>query len=240
MEEGPRPRERFLLKLSGEVLAGGLGHGIDPGRVSELASELIALSSLGYQPGVVAGGGNFLRGRDTGGITRTTADYMGMLATVMNSLALSDCVIRAGGHSTVMSAFPFPEAGIETFSPRKATELFGKGEILFFAGGTGNPHLSTDTAAALRAAQTGCRTLYKGTKVDGIYDRDPKVHPDARRFERMGYDQVLSMGLGFMDAAAVAVCRDAGIRIAVFDLTGPGNFSRVLSGELPATVVEDQ
>lgn len=240
MEEGPLPRERFLLKLSGEVLAGGAGQGIDPAKVSELAQELIGLASLGYQPGVVAGGGNFIRGRDTAGVTRTTADYMGMLATVMNSLALCDAVSRAGGRSTVLSAFPFPEAGIETFSPRRAVELFQKGEILFFAGGTGNPHLSTDTAAALRAAQTMCTTLYKGTKVDGIYDSDPKLHPGARRFDRLGYDRVLSMGLGFMDAAAVAVCRDAGIRIAVFDLTGPGNFSRVLSGELPATVVEEQ
>ncbi len=239
MEDGSPPRDRFLLKLSGEVLAGGAGHGIAPEKVSELAAELLALSRRGFQPGVVAGGGNFIRGRDTQGITRTTADYMGMLATIMNSLALADAVTRLGGRATVMSAFPFPEAGVETFSPRRAASLFENGEILFFAGGTGNPHLSTDTAAALRAAQTLCGTLYKGTKVDGVYDRDPMKHPGASRFDRLSYDDVLTLGLGFMDAAAVAVCRDAGIRISVFDLTGPGNFSRVLDGELPATVVEE-
>lgn len=238
MEEGSPPRERFILKLSGEVLAGGGGQGIDPGTVATLAEELAGLASLGWQPGVVAGGGNFLRGRETGTITRTTADYMGMLATLMNSLALADAVVKAGGRSSVLSAFPFPEAGVQTFSPLRAVELFNEGEVLFFAGGTGNPYLSTDTAAALRAAQTLCGTLYKGTKVDGIYDSDPKVSRNARRFQKLGYDQVLSMGLGFMDAAAVAVCRDARIRIAVFDLTGPGNFSRVLNHELAATVVE--
>jgi uridylate kinase len=239
MEEGPSHRERFLLKLSGEILAGGRGHGIDPGTVARFARELADLAAAGYQPGVVAGGGNFLRGRDTTDLTRTTADYMGMLATVINSLALSDAVVRAGGRSTVLGAFPYPEAGVEVFSPRRAERLFEAGEVVFFAGGTGNPRLSTDTAAALRAAQTLCPTLYKGTKVDGVYDRDPEKHPDAVRFERLGYRQVLSMDLGFMDAAAVAVCRDAGIRIAVFDLTGPGNLSRMLSGGLPATVVED-
>lgn len=238
MEEGSPPRERFILKLSGEVLAGGRGHGLDPATVSRLAGELAGLASHGWQPGVVSGGGNFIRGRDTGSITRTTADYMGMLATVMNSLALADAVVKAGGRASVLSAFPFPEAGVETFSPSRAVDLFDRGQVLFFAGGTGNPHLSTDTAASLRAAQTLCRTVYKGTKVDGIYDRDPMVFPDARRYEKLDHDQVLSMGLGFMDAAAVAVCRDAGIRIAVFDLTGPGNFSRVLNHELAATVVE--
>jgi uridylate kinase len=238
MEEGSPRGERFLLKLSGEALAGESRHGIDTRKVSELAEELVSLSKLGYQPGIVTGGGNFLRGRDTGGITRTTADYMGMLATVMNSLALADAVEKAGGMSSVFSAFPFPEAGVKTFSPRRATELFQSGEILVFAGGTGNPFLSTDTAAALRAAQTRCKTLYKGTKVDGVYDMDPKLFPEARRFERITCDQVLSMGLGFMDSAAVAVCRDAGIEIVVFDITGPGNLNRVLKGELPVTVVE--
>ncbi len=239
MEGGPPRRERFLLKLSGEILAGEGGRGIDPGAAARFAGELADLASRGYQPGVVAGGGNFLRGRDASGITRTTADYMGMLATVMNALALSDAVVRAGGRSTVLGAFPFPEAGVEVFSPLKAERLFEAGEVVFFAGGTGNPHLSTDTAAALRAAQTLCSTLYKGTKVDGVYDRDPMKHPDAVRFERLGYRQVLSMDLGFMDAAAVAICRDAGIRIAVFDLTVPGSLGGVLSGGFPATVVED-
>lgn len=240
MEEDSNRLERFVLKLSGEVLAGGAPLGIDPLQVSRLAEELVSLAGSGYQPGVVTGGGNFIRGRDTGNITRTTADYMGMLATVMNSLALADAVEKAGGQASVLSAFPFPEAGVEVFSPSRALQLYRRGKrVLMFAGGTGNPHLSTDTAGALRAAQTGCRTLYKGTKVDGVYDRDPVLFPEARRFERISCEQVLAMGLGFMDPAAVAVCRDAGIRIVVFDVTGPGHFSLVLKGELPFTVVED-
>ncbi len=232
-----RPR-RVLLKLSGEILAGPEGRGFHPETVDAVAGILIEAASRNIQTGVVTGGGNFARGRELGSFTRTTADYIGMLATVMNCLAVSDSVARHGGRSAVLSSFPVPEAGAEPFSPGRARELFSKGTIVFFAGGTGNPLLSTDTAAALRAAQTGCDTLYKGTKVDGVYTGDPKRDPDARRYESLSYREVLQKNLGVMDAAAVAVSRDNALPIVVFDVTRPRNFLEVLNDQSIGTTIE--
>lgn len=228
MKDGDQPAaKRILLKLSGEVLAGAEGSGIDPPTLRELTDSLLKVVSLGYQLGIVTGGGNFIRGRDIPSVDPVTGDQMGMLATVINSLALRDAIEKRGGSAAVLSAIPI--LGIaEIFSPRKAVKLLEEGFIIIYAGGTGNPCLTTDTAAALRAVQTGCSLLLKGTKVSGIFNGDPKLDPEAKRYSRISYEEVLRQGLGFMDAAAVAICRDAGLTISVFDIRKPANITGVL------------
>lgn len=238
MEDGSGKPRRVLLKLSGEILAGPGGTGFHRDTIDAVAEILIKAVSRGVELGVVAGGGNFVRGRELSAFSRTQADYMGMLATVMNCLALADTVKGHGGNAAVLSAIPVPEAGAELFAPCRARELLSEGRVVFFAGGTGNPLLSTDTAAALRAGQTGCSVLYKGTKVDGIYSSDPVTDPDAFRYDRLTYDQVLRKNLRVMDAAAVAVCRDNGIPIVVFDNTDPSNFLKIMDSHGFGTVVE--
>jgi uridylate kinase len=238
MEDGSGKPQRVLLKLSGEVLAGSEGRGFHRDTVYRIAGVLMEAAAGGIEIGVVTGGGNFARGREISGFTRTTADYIGMLATVMNCLAVSDAVKRHGGRSAVLSSIPVPEAGADVFAPGRARELFEQGYLLFFAGGTGNPFLSTDTAAALRAVQTGCEVLYKGTKVDGIYSKDPKTCKDAVRFQRLTYGEVLGKKLQVMDAASVAVCRDNGLPIVVFDVTEPENFLEILNSHSSGTLVE--
>lgn len=240
MEDGSGKPPRVLLKLSGEILAGPEGSGFHRDTVFKVAEVLIEASRRGIELGVVTGGGNFARGRELSAFSRTSADYIGMLATVMNCLAVSDAVNRHGGKSAVLSAIPVPEAGADIFSPIRAGELFSQGNILFFAGGTGNPLLSTDTAAALRACQTGCSILYKGTKVDGIYSSDPKSFSDAVRYTSLTYGEVLSQDLKVMDAASVAVCRDNRLPIVVFDVTDPGNFLEILADHSLGTVVEGE
>ncbi|PIE51554.1 UMP kinase [Candidatus Fermentibacteria bacterium] len=237
MEDGPGKHKSILLKLSGQVLAGPQTGGFHPKTVEKVADVLIQASEAGYRIGVVIGGGNFARGRELSAFTRTRADYIGMLATVMNCLAVSDTVNRHGGKSAVLSALPVPEAGAEVFSPFTARKLLEQGSIVFFAGGTGNPLLSTDTAAALRASQTGCSVLYKGTRVDGVYDSDPELNPEAVRFDRLAYNTVLERDLKVMDAAAVAVCRDNDLPIVVFDITEPANFLSILEDHRLGTVV---
>ena len=240
MDDGSGKTPRVLLKLSGEVLAGPAGSGFHRDTVFGIARVLVEVASSGYQLGVVTGGGNFARGRELSAFTRTRADYIGMLATVMNCLAISDSVEKHGGHASVLSAIPVPEAGAELFAPSKAETLFEQGKIVFFAGGTGNPLLSTDTAAALRAAQTRCDFLYKGTKVDGIYDSDPKINHEARRFEKLSYSEVLMRDLKVMDAAAVAVSRDNSLPIIVFDITDPYNFVKILKDHSLGTIVKGE
>lgn len=219
--------DRILLKLSGEVLAGEAGHGIDPLTVQRLTGSVMDLISTGYQVGLVIGGGNFVRGRDLSSIDHITGDQMGMLATLINALALRDSVEKQGGKAVVLSAIPIPGI-LKTFSSRLANEYLEQGYIVIYAGGTGNPCLTTDTAASLRAVQTGCSILLKGTKVDGVYDRDPELNPDAKRFERLSFQDVLRLDLKVMDAAAVAICRDAGLPISVFDIRNPANIVRIL------------
>ncbi|MCD4708393.1 MAG: UMP kinase [Candidatus Sabulitectum sp.] len=240
MDDGSGIAPRVLLKLSGEVLAGPAGRGFHRDTVFRIAEVLVEVASAGYQLGVVTGGGNFARGRELSAFTRTRADYIGMLATVMNCLAVSDSIEKHGGKAAVLSAIPVPEAGAELFSPTRAREIFSQGRIVFFAGGTGNPLLSTDTAAALRAAQTGCKVLYKGTKVDGVYDSDPKTNPDASRFAELSYNQVLGRDLKVMDSAAVAIARDNLLPIVVFDITDPYNFVKVLENHSLGTVVKGE
>jgi len=240
MDDGTGKSPRILLKLSGEILAGAAQAGFHRETVSRVAEVLVEVARQGYQVGVVTGGGNFARGRELSAFTRTTADYIGMLATVMNCLAMSDSVEKHGWKTAVLSAIPVPEAGACLYSPSRAVALFDEGRIIFFAGGTGNPLLSTDTAAALRAAQTGCSVLYKGTKVDGVYDSDPRLNQNAVRFSSLGYDEVLARDLKVMDAAAVAVCRDNRLPIVVFNITDPGNFMHVLKDHSLGTVVKGE
>lgn len=213
---------RVLLKVSGEVLAGPAGHGIDPPTLDSLAAAVLDLAAEGCATGIVIGGGNFIRGEDLEVAGRITGDQMGMLATMMNGLALRDALRNRGGKAVVLSAIPV-EGVFETFDPDRAVDYLNRRFIVIYSGGTGNPCLTTDTAAALRAVQTGCEILLKGTKVDGIYDADPESDPNARRFQTISHDQVLRMGLRVMDAAAVAICRDADLPISVFDILKPEN-----------------
>ncbi len=237
-EDIPAKRKgRILLKLSGEVLAGESGTGIDTLFTDRLAGVLASSVSAGWQIGMVTGGGNFVRGAELTGIKRTRADYMGMLATVINGLAMQDALEKHGVRVAVLSALDVPGTGVEFYTPGRAEELFDSGYIVIFAGGTGNPLLTTDTAAALRAAQTGCSILFKGTKVDGVYDRDPVQFSDAERFERLSYDQVLEQNLRVMDAAAVVVCRESNLPIVVFDVTDLDVLKRIFNEPAIGTVV---
>ena len=239
MSEDPPAPGRFLLKLSGELLAGTGGSGLDPGCVEGYARALIRLSRKGWQIGVVTGGGNFVRGRQLETFTRTRADMMGMLATVINAIALADSICRSGGSAVAMSPIA-ADGPAEPYSSERALASMESGVIAVFGGGTGNPFVTTDTAAALRAAQTGCSILLKGTKVDGVYDSDPVNNPRARRFDRLDYGDVLRGELGVMDNAAVAICRDAGIPVNVFDITRPENVERVLADPSTGTIIGEE
>ena len=239
MGDDPPARGRFLLKLSGELLAGAGGSGLDPDSVNGYARALVELSGRGWQIGVVTGGGNFVRGRQLKAFTRTRADMMGMLATVINAIALADAIQRAGGSARALSPIA-ADGPAEAFSAERAARLMQTGTVAVFGGGTGNPWVTTDTAAALRAAQTGCGLLLKGTKVDGVYDSDPRKNPHALRYDSIGYEDVLRGDLGVMDGAAVAICRDAGIPVIVFDITRPENVERVLEDPSTGTLIGEE
>ena len=227
---------RILLKLSGEVLAGGARFGIDAARVAELAGEVAGVAAAGVQIGMVVGGGNFFRGVAAQSMDRVTADHMGMLATVINSLALSDALEQLGHPTRVMSAIEMRQVA-EPYIRRRAVRHLEKGRIAIFAGGTSNPYFSTDTAATLRALEIKADVMAKATRVDGVYDRDPLKFPDAVKYPEIGYSEVLSKGLGVMDASAVAMCRDNRLPILVFNLNTPGNIMRVSMGEPIGTVI---
>jgi len=237
----PRPRfNRILLKLSGEALMGEGQFGIDPDTVNRLADE-IKTARQGHELCLVVGGGNIFRGLAGAakGFDRASADYMGMLATVMNALALQNSLERIGVDTRVLSAIPMATVS-EPYIRRRAVRHMEKGRVVIFAAGTGNPFFTTDTAAALRAAEMGCDALFKGTSVDGVYDADPKQTPDAKRYESVSYNRVLSDHLKVMDATAVALCRDNKIPIVVFNVRQQGNLARVLSGEGMATIVSQE
>lgn len=231
--------KRILLKLSGEVLMGNQEFGIDPEFVANLAQEVKAAHDTGLEICLVIGGGNIFRGVSGAarGLDRTTADYMGMMATVMNALAMQSALENAGVETRVQSAIPMP-AVCEPYIRRRAERHLEKGRIVIFAAGTGNPFFTTDTGAALRAAEMGCDALMKGTSVDGVYDKDPKTTSDATRFETITYSKVLSDNLKVMDAAAVALCRENNIPIVVFSIREKGNVARVLAGEGVQTIVQ--
>jgi uridylate kinase len=237
-----RPRfNRILLKLSGEALMGPGQFGIDPDAVAGLAGEIAAAKSQGHELCLVVGGGNIFRGMAAAakGFDRASADYMGMLATVMNALALQGALEKIGVDTRVQSAIPMASVS-EPYIRRRALRHIEKGRIVLFAAGTGNPYFTTDTAAALRAAEMGCDALFKGTSVDGVYDADPKKVAGAKRYETVGYNKVLSDDLKVMDAAAVALCRDNDIPIVVFNIRQPGNLAEVLAGRGLATIVQDE
>jgi uridylate kinase len=236
-----RPRfTRILLKLSGEVLMGSGQFGIDPETVDRVAGE-IAEAAQGHELCVVVGGGNIFRGLAAAakGFDRTSADYMGMLATVMNALAVQNALERIGVDTRVQSAIPMATV-CEPFIRRRAARHMEKGRIVIFAAGTGNPYFTTDSAAALRAAEMNCDALFKGTSVDGVYDADPKIVKTAKRYETVTFNKVLSDDLKVMDASAVALCRDNNIPIVVFNIREQGNLARVLAGEGVATIVQNE
>jgi uridylate kinase len=223
---------RVLLKLSGEALMGEQGYGIDPAIVSSIAADVARVVQSGTQLAIVVGGGNIFRGLkgSAAGMDRATADYVGMLATVMNAITLQDCLERAEVPTRVQSAISMQEVA-EPYIRRKAIRHMEKGRVVIFAAGTGNPFFTTDTTAALRAAEINADVVFKATKVDGVYDKDPALHPDARRYDSLSFLDVLSGELEVMDTAAIALCKDNAIPIVVFDLFGAGNIARAVAGE---------
>jgi uridylate kinase len=232
------PYKRILLKLSGEVLMGPGGLSIDPEVTARVAGEIANAKAMGFELCVVVGGGNIFRGLAAAakGFERATADYMGMLATVMNALAVQNALEAIGVETRVQSAIPMSSV-CEPYIRRRAERHLEKGRIVIFAAGTGNPFFTTDTGAALRAAEMKCDALFKGTSVDGVYDADPKKVATAKRYETIDYSTVLAQDLKVMDASAVALCRDNNIPIVVFNIREQGNLARVLAGEGVATIV---
>jgi uridylate kinase len=223
---------RVLLKLSGEALMGDQGYGVDPAVVTRIAEEVAEIRELGVQVAIVIGGGNIFRGMagSARGMDRATADYMGMLATVINALALQDALEQQGVLTRVVTAIEM-RAVAEPFIRRRAIRHLEKGRVVVFGAGTGNPYFSTDTAAALRAMEIKAEVILKATKVDGIYTADPMLHPDASRYERISYLQVLERGLKVMDATAISLCMDNKLPIVVFNLRTAGNIKRAITGE---------
>ena len=237
-----RPKfHRILLKLSGEALMGQGQFGIDPDTVSGLAAEIAAARSAGFEVCLVVGGGNIFRGMAgaAAGMDRAQADYMGMLATVMNALAMQNALEQLGVETRVQSAIKMDQV-CEPVIRRRAERHLSKGRVVIFAAGTGSPYFTTDTGAALRAAEMKCDALFKGTSVDGVYTADPKKVSSASRYEKIGFDRVLADDLKIMDAAAVALCRDNNIPIVVFNIRQPGNLTDVLAGKGKATIVQNE
>ena len=235
----PSPKYgRVLLKLSGEALMGDKGYGLDPAVVERIANEIKSVHDMGVEICLVIGGGNIFRGMSAAAssIERTSADYIGMLATVMNALAVQSVLESIGLQTRVQSAIPMATVS-EPYIRRRAVRHMEKGRIVIFAAGTGNPFFTTDTAAALRAVEMGCAALLKGTQVDGVYSSDPKIKPDAERFESLTYQEVLSRDLKVMDTSAVALARDNKVPILVFSIHTPGAFSDVVSGRGRFTVI---
>jgi uridylate kinase len=239
MSKTKRPQySRILLKLSGEVLGGEGGFGISPEAVKGMAEQIVEVRELGVQIVVVIGGGNIYRGLGAAerGIERATGDYMGMLATIINSLALQDALEKLGAPTRVQSAIAMSQIA-EPFIRRRAVRHLEKGRVVIFGGGTGNPYFSTDTAAALRANEIGAEVVLKATKVDGIYDSDPKKNPKAKRFEKITYIEALQRQLKVMDSTAFSLCMDNKMPIIVFDFFKPHNLKRVVLGEKVGTLV---
>jgi len=233
--------KRVLLKLSGEALMGKGDYGIEPEMVGRIARDVKEAVDLGVEVCLVIGGGNIFRGVSGAakGMDRSTADYMGMLATVVNSLAVQNALEQQGIQTRVQSAIPMP-AVCEQYIRRRAIRHMEKGRVVIFAAGTGNPFFTTDTAAALRASEMGCNALLKATKVDGIYSADPVKNPDAKRYDSLTYMDVLSKDLNVMDAAAISLARAADIPIIVFSITEPGEFAKIMHGQGKYTIVENR
>jgi uridylate kinase len=229
---------RIVLKLSGEALAGRQGYGIDPPVLDRIGEEVREVTDLGVQVAIVIGGGNIFRGvaASAVGMDRATADYMGMLATIINALALQDSLEKAGVQTRVLSAIEM-RAVAEPYIRRRAIRHLEKGRVVIFAAGTGNPFFTTDTAGALRAVEIGADVIIKATKVDGVYSADPKIDPSAKRLARLTYIEVLNRGLGVMDTTAISLCMDNKLPIVVFDLMQSGNIKRIVLGEPVGSIV---
>jgi uridylate kinase len=232
--------QRILLKLSGEALCTSQGYGIDAETVRRIANEIKRVHDLGVEVAVVIGGGNIWRGADAAatGIDRATADYMGMLATVMNSLAMQDAMEKLGMVTRVQTAIEMPPVA-EPFIRRRAVRHLEQGRVVILAAGSGNPFFTTDTAAALRAVELNAQVLFKATKVDGVYDDDPMRNPKARKFEELSYMRALNMGLKVMDSTALSLCKDNHMPIVVFNLNQPGALEALMHGEKRGTLVHD-
>ncbi len=232
--------KRVLLKISGEALMGDQGFGLHPPTVERIAREVKTVHDLGVEICMVIGGGNVFRGLQGSaqGMERTTADYMGMLATVMNALAMQSALEGLGVYTRVISAIPMDQV-CEPYIRRRAVRHLEKKRVCIFAAGTGNPYFTTDTAATLRASEMSCEAIFKGTKVDGVYDKDPVTNADAKRFDKITYDEVLAKHLKVMDASAIALARDNNLPIIVFSLDEPGGFRGILAGEGTYTLVQE-
>jgi len=230
--------KRVVLKISGEALAGNKGFGIDFDTVNRIADEIKEVKEMGVQIGLVVGGGNIWRGREGIGMDRTTADHMGMLATVINALALQDALEQRGVPTRVQTAIEM-RAIAEPYIRRRAIRHLEKGRVVIFAAGTGNPFFSTDTAASLRAAEIDAEVILLAKKVDGVYDKDPNKYKDAVKFKELSYLDVLNKGLGVMDSTATSLCMDNKIPIIVFDLTSYGNIKKVVTGKDIGTIVKE-
>lgn len=230
--------QRILLKLSGEALMGDEDYGIDPKIIHRLAAEVMEAQQAGCEIALVVGGGNIFRGAGlaAGGMDRVTGDHMGMLATVINALAMQDALEKLGGKARVMSAIKINDV-CEDYIRRRAIRHLEKGRLVIFAAGTGNPFFTTDSGAALRAIEIGADLLLKATKVDGVYDKDPNKHSDAVRYDTLTYDDVIGQGLEVMDTAAFALARDSDLPLRVFDMSQPGELLRILHGEPIGTLV---
>ena len=236
--EGRPAFRRIVLKLSGEALAGSQGYGIDPPVLDRIGSEIREVTDLGVQIAIVIGGGNIFRGvaASAVGMDRATADYMGMLATIINALALQDALEKARVQTRVLSAIEM-RAVAEPYIRRRAIRHLEKGRVVIFAAGTGNPFFTTDTAGALRAVEIGADAIIKATKVDGVYTADPKLDPNAKRIDKLTYIEVLNRGLGVMDTTAISLCMDNKLPIVVFDLMRAGNIKRIVLGEPVGSIV---
>ena len=232
---------RIVLKLSGEALAGEKGYGFDPDALTSICGQIKAVHDTGVRISIVIGGGNIFRGLKAaaGGMDRGTADNMGMMATVINGLALGEALEKQGLASRHMSSLPISGL-VEPFIQRKALRYLEKGHVVVFSGGTGNPYFSTDSAASLRAAQIGADVILKGTKVDGVYAGDPVKDPTLERFDVISFSEVLRRGLGVMDSTAIAMCRDNSIPIIVFNLTREGDLLSVVRGEKTGTIIKEE
>ena len=228
--------KRVLLKLSGEALAGSKGHGVDAKTVGEICDKIKEIVDLGVKVGIVVGGGNFWRGRNGHQMERTTADYMGMLATAMNGLALQDALEARGVYSRVQTSIEMREIA-EPFIQRKAMKHLEKGRVVIFACGTGHPYFTTDTAAALRATEMNAEVILLGKSIDAVYSADPKLDPNATKFEEISYIDVLNKDLKVMDSTATAMCRDNNIPLLVFGIADPQNIVRAVKGEKIGTIV---
>jgi uridylate kinase len=232
---------RFLLKLSGEGLAGEDGYGIHPGVIGGIASQIRDVHDLGVEISIVIGGGNIIRGLSAAaeGMERAQADYMGMLASVINAMALQDALEKVGVATRVQTAFAIAQVA-EPYIRRRAIRHLEKGRIVIFAAGTGNPYFTTDTAAALRGAEIGAEVVMKATQVDGVYSADPALDPNAVRYTELSFADALQRDLRFMDQTAIALCRENGLPIMVFDMSVPGNILKAVRGETVGTIVRDQ